>query len=153
MVSAGGRAENSSKTELKSERITSQLPFLLCFMGTCSSSSKQIVSSTSTMSKDDDTIGFDTLCLHGAYKPDTSVTYGIGQGAPRGVPLYRTTPYQFVDTKHAAELFALVRSRGVLCVRGSAATGYVVVALLDRARRFPAGARPAPRDIPPQTVL
>lgn len=61
------------------------------------------------MSKDDDTIGFDTLCLHGAYKPDTSVTYGIGQGAPRGVPLYRTTPYQFVDTKHAAELFALAK--------------------------------------------
>ena len=36
--------------------------------------------------------GFDTLCLHGAYKPDTSVTYGLGQGAPRGVPLHRTTP-------------------------------------------------------------
>jgi O-acetylhomoserine (thiol)-lyase len=56
-----------------------------------------------------DEMGFDTLCLHGAYKPDTSVTYGIGQGAPRGVPLHRTTPYQFVDTKHAADLFSLAK--------------------------------------------
>ena len=58
---------------------------------------------------DDGTLGFDTLCLHGAYKPDTSVTYGLGQGAPRGVPLHRTTPYQFVDTQHAADLFALAK--------------------------------------------
>eukprot|EP00614_Pseudopedinella_elastica_P003081 CAMPEP_0172587426 /NCGR_PEP_ID=MMETSP1068-20121228/6471_1 /TAXON_ID=35684 /ORGANISM="Pseudopedinella elastica, Strain CCMP716" /LENGTH=453 /DNA_ID=CAMNT_0013382437 /DNA_START=1 /DNA_END=1362 /DNA_ORIENTATION=- len=53
--------------------------------------------------------GFDTLCLHGAYKPDTSVTYGLGQGAPRGVPLHRTTPYQFVNTQHAADLFSLAK--------------------------------------------
>ena len=58
---------------------------------------------------DDGTLGFDTLCLHGAYKPDTSVTYGLGQGAPRGEPLHRTTPYQFVDTQHAADLFALAK--------------------------------------------
>lgn len=30
-----------------------------------------------------------------------------GQGAPRGVPLYRTTPFVFRDTEHAANLFAL----------------------------------------------
>lgn len=102
------------------------------------------------MSKDDDTIGFDTLCLHGAYKPDTSVTYGIGQGAPRGVPLYRTTPYQFVDTKHAAELFALVRSRGVLSVVARPRPDTSSFALLDRARRFPAGARPLLALSPPK---
>ncbi|KAH8065955.1 cystathionine gamma-synthase [Aureococcus anophagefferens] len=56
---------------------------------------------------DDATLGFDTLCLHGAYKPDTSVTYGLGQGAPRGVPLHRTTPYQFVDRSTPADLLAL----------------------------------------------
>lgn len=51
--------------------------------------------------------GFDTICLHGGYKPDTDVTYGIGHGAPRGVPLYRTTPFVFRDTQHAADLFSL----------------------------------------------
>lgn len=51
--------------------------------------------------------GFDTLCLHAGYKPDTEANYGIGAGAPRGVPLYRTAPYQFKSTKHAANLFAL----------------------------------------------
>ena len=30
-----------------------------------------------------------------------------GQGAPRGVPVYRTTPFVFRDTEHAANLFAL----------------------------------------------
>jgi len=51
--------------------------------------------------------GFDTISLHGGYDPDTSVTYGLGHGAPRGVPLHRTTPYVFRDTEHAANLFAL----------------------------------------------
>eukprot|EP00545_Synedropsis_sp_CCMP1620_P005288 CAMPEP_0119030580 /NCGR_PEP_ID=MMETSP1176-20130426/41100_1 /TAXON_ID=265551 /ORGANISM="Synedropsis recta cf, Strain CCMP1620" /LENGTH=443 /DNA_ID=CAMNT_0006986951 /DNA_START=1462 /DNA_END=2793 /DNA_ORIENTATION=+ len=51
--------------------------------------------------------GFDTIALHGGYTPDTEVTYGIGQGAPRGVPLYRTAPFVFKDTEHAADLFAL----------------------------------------------
>jgi len=51
--------------------------------------------------------GFDTICLHGGYTPDTEQTYGIGQGAPRGVPIYRTTPFVFRDTDHAAKLFSL----------------------------------------------
>ena len=39
--------------------------------------------------------GFDTLCLHAGYSPigDENV-YGLGQGAPRGVPLHRSAPYQ-----------------------------------------------------------
>ena len=51
--------------------------------------------------------GFDTLALHAGYTPDTDSAYGLGQGAPRGVPLYRTAPYQFKNTEHAANLFAL----------------------------------------------
>lgn len=51
--------------------------------------------------------GFDTISLHGGYKPDTDVSYGMGYGAPRGVPLYRTTPYVFRNSEHAANLFAL----------------------------------------------
>jgi len=51
--------------------------------------------------------GFDTLCLHAGYTPDASVPCGLGHGAPRGVPLYRTAPYQFKNTEHAANLFAL----------------------------------------------
>ena len=31
----------------------------------------------------------------------------MGQGAPRGIPVYRTTPYLFKDTEHAANLFKL----------------------------------------------
>ena len=46
--------------------------------------------------------GFDTLALHAGYTPDPEVTYGLGQGAPRGVPVYRTAPYQFKDTEHGA---------------------------------------------------
>lgn len=51
--------------------------------------------------------GFDTIALHGGYTPDKEGTFGLGQGAPRGVPLYRTTPFVFRDTEHAANLFAL----------------------------------------------
>jgi O-acetylhomoserine (thiol)-lyase len=51
--------------------------------------------------------GFDTIALHGGYDPDTSATYGIGQGAPRGVPVYRTTPFVFKDSEHAANLMGL----------------------------------------------
>jgi len=51
--------------------------------------------------------GFDTLCLHAGYKPDNETTYGLGGGASRGVPLYRTAPFQFKSTEHAANLFAL----------------------------------------------
>jgi len=59
-------------------------------------------------SKDEDPApGFDTIALHGAYEPDTDVVYGLGHGAPRGVPLYRSTPFVFKNTEHAANLFAL----------------------------------------------
>uniref|UniRef100_A0A7S2YSH4 O-acetylhomoserine aminocarboxypropyltransferase n=1 Tax=Entomoneis paludosa TaxID=265537 RepID=A0A7S2YSH4_9STRA len=51
--------------------------------------------------------GFDTIALHGGYTPDPNITYGMGQGAPRGVPLYRTAPFVFKSTEHAANLFAL----------------------------------------------
>jgi O-acetylhomoserine (thiol)-lyase len=51
--------------------------------------------------------GFDTIATHGGYEPDTTAVYGLGQGAPRGVPLYRTAPYVFKNTEHAANLFAL----------------------------------------------
>lgn len=51
--------------------------------------------------------GFDTIALHGGYEPDPTVPLGMGQGAPRGIPVYRTTPYVFKNTEHAANLFAL----------------------------------------------
>ena len=51
--------------------------------------------------------GFDTIALHGGYSPDKETAYGIGHGAPRGVPLYRTTPFVFKSSDHAADLFAL----------------------------------------------
>jgi hypothetical protein len=35
------------------------------------------------------------MCLHAGYDPHgDETTYGLGQGAPRGVPLHRTAPYQ-----------------------------------------------------------
>jgi O-acetylhomoserine (thiol)-lyase len=53
-----------------------------------------------SMSKDADLVrGFDTICLHGGYLPDATTS--------RGVPLYRTAPYAFKSTEHAAKLFAL----------------------------------------------
>ena len=64
-------------------------------------------SSTFQMSETNKGTGFDTLCLHAGYDPDPSVQYGLGQGAPRGIPVYRTTPFIFKDTEHAANLIAL----------------------------------------------
>jgi hypothetical protein len=53
------------------------------------------------MTKDFDLVrGFDTICLHGGYLPEATTT-------SRGVPIYRTAPYAFKDTKTAANLFAL----------------------------------------------
>ena len=40
-----------------------------------------------------------TLCLHAGYGPDATTS--------RGVPIYRTSPYVFKSTEHAAKLFAL----------------------------------------------
>ena len=52
------------------------------------------------MTKDTDLVrGFETICLHGGYLPDSTTS--------RGVPLYRTTPYAFESTEKAANLFAL----------------------------------------------
>lgn len=51
--------------------------------------------------------GFDTLALHAGYDPDPTIPLGLGQGAPCGIPVYRTTPYLFKDTEHAANLFKL----------------------------------------------
>jgi len=53
------------------------------------------------------TKGFDTIALHGGYTPDKETAVGVGYGAPRGVPIYRTTPYVFKSTEHAKDLFAL----------------------------------------------
>jgi len=43
---------------------------------------------------------FETLCLHGGQQPDPTTT-------ARAVPIYRTSAYQFRNTEHAANLFAL----------------------------------------------
>jgi hypothetical protein len=42
----------------------------------------------------------DTVLLHGGHEPDPS-------SSSRAVPIYQTTSYQFKDTDHAADLFAL----------------------------------------------
>ncbi len=42
----------------------------------------------------------ESLCLHGGTQPDPTT-------AARAIPVYRTTGYQFRDTEHAANLFAL----------------------------------------------
>lgn len=44
--------------------------------------------------------GFDTKCLHGGWAGDPATL-------AKGVPVYRTAPFNFKDTKHAANLFAL----------------------------------------------
>ncbi|MEY4384831.1 MAG: Methionine gamma-lyase [Verrucomicrobiota bacterium] len=43
---------------------------------------------------------FETLCLHGGYKPEPTTL-------SRAVPIYRTSSYVFRNTEHAANLFAL----------------------------------------------
>ncbi len=52
------------------------------------------------MSKFDSKLKTDTLMLHGGHEPDPAT------GA-RAVPIYQTTSFQFKDTEHAANLFAL----------------------------------------------
>ncbi|MFO7586063.1 MAG: O-acetylhomoserine aminocarboxypropyltransferase/cysteine synthase family protein [Anaerolineales bacterium] len=46
------------------------------------------------------TLGFSTRQLHAGYSPDPAT-------GSRAVPLYQTTSYQFKNTEHAANLFAL----------------------------------------------
>ena len=52
------------------------------------------------MSKIDQKLAVETLALHGGQDPDPTT------GA-RAVPIYQTTSYQFKNTEHAADLFAL----------------------------------------------
>ncbi len=52
------------------------------------------------MSKIDRKLAVETLALHGGQEPDPTT------GA-RAVPIYQTTSYQFKNTEHAANLFAL----------------------------------------------
>ena len=52
------------------------------------------------MSKNDAHLKIETLALHGGQEPDPAT------GA-RAVPIYQTSSYQFRDTDHAANLFAL----------------------------------------------
>ena len=44
--------------------------------------------------------GFETRQIHAGQEPDPTT-------GSRAVPIYQTTAYQFRDTKHAADLFAL----------------------------------------------
>lgn len=52
------------------------------------------------MSSTNHKFGFETRQLHAGYSPDPST-------GSRAVPLYQTTSYQFRNTEHAANLFAL----------------------------------------------
>lgn len=52
------------------------------------------------MSENGRTYGFTTRQLHAGQSPDTAT-------GSRAVPIYQTTSYQFRDTEHAANLFAL----------------------------------------------
>lgn len=52
------------------------------------------------MSKNDADLRIETLALHGGQEPDPTT-------GSRAVPIYQTTSYQFNDTGHAANLFAL----------------------------------------------
>ncbi len=52
------------------------------------------------MSKSDPNLRIETLALHGGQEADPTT-------GSRAVPIYQTTSYQFKDTEHAANLFAL----------------------------------------------
>lgn len=52
------------------------------------------------MSNSNHTFGFSTRQLHAGYAPDPTT-------GSRAVPIYQTTSYQFKNTEHAANLFAL----------------------------------------------
>ena len=52
------------------------------------------------MSKKDPQLRIETLALHGGQEADPTT-------GSRAVPIYQTTSYQFKDTEHAANLFAL----------------------------------------------
>ena len=48
----------------------------------------------------DNALHLETLALHAGQVPDPTT-------GSRAVPIYQTTSYQFRDTEHAANLFAL----------------------------------------------
>src|SRR5512136_74215 len=52
------------------------------------------------MSKNDHKLKAETVLLHGGQQPDPAT-------GSRAVPIYQTTSYQFKNTEHAANLFAL----------------------------------------------
>ena len=52
------------------------------------------------MSKNDANLKIETLALHGGQEADPTT-------GSRAVPIYQTTSFQFKDTEHAANLFAL----------------------------------------------
>ena len=52
------------------------------------------------MSNLDEKLKVETLAVHGGHSPDSAT-------GSRAVPIYQTTSYQFRDTEHAANLFAL----------------------------------------------
>jgi O-acetylhomoserine (thiol)-lyase len=58
------------------------------------------------MTEIDNKLRIETLALHGGQIPDPTT------GA-RAVPIYQTTSYQFHDTEHAANLFALTESGNI----------------------------------------
>ena len=58
------------------------------------------------MTEIDNKLRIETLVLHGGQIPDPTT------GA-RAVPIYQTTSYQFHDTEHAANLFALTESGNI----------------------------------------
>jgi O-acetylhomoserine (thiol)-lyase len=58
------------------------------------------------MSKIDSRLRIDSLLLHGGQEPDAAT------GA-RAVPIYQTTSYEFQNTEHAADLFALKKAGNI----------------------------------------
>ena len=52
------------------------------------------------MSKNDNNLRIESLAIHGGQEADPTT-------GSRAVPIYQTTSYQFKDTEHAADLFAL----------------------------------------------
>src|SRR3989338_11058577 len=88
------------------------------------------------MSKIDSRLKVETLALHGGQEPDPTT-------GSRAVPIYQTTSYQFKNTEHAANLFAL-REFGNIYTRLMNPTTDVLekrLAALDGGAAAPAVAR------------
>ena len=59
--------------------------------------------------------GFATTCLHGGWEGDPATTASA-------VPIYRTAPFKFNSTEHAANLFAL-KELGMIYTRCAGPNG------------------------------